>query len=338
LPNLSITHRFKRIHLRAALALAVGAAAIAGAPAASADSFPSHAVTLVVPFPPGGGTDTGARIIAQELGKRWGQSVIVENKGGAAGLIGAALVAQAKPDGYTLLLGNIGTQSINPSLYSKMPYDPDKAFAPISLVAELPLAVMINPARLPDVKTIGDFISYAKAHQGQLSYGSSGAGGGPHLATEMFKDQTGLNIQHVPYRGGGPAISALLAGDVQMTMMTVLEASGHIKAGDMRALAVTGAQRVPALADVPTLAESVLPGFNSISWIGMLAPAGTPPAIVDKISADIRAIIADKDVAARIAALGGVPHADTPQDFAKLIADDRSRYAQIINSHNIKAE
>ena len=154
----------------------------------------------------------------------------------------------------------------------------------------------------------------------------------------MFKDQAGLNIQHVPYRGGGPAVAALLAGDVQLTMMTVLEASGHIKAGDMRALAVTGAQRVPALPDVPTLAESALPGFNSISWIGMLAPAGTPPDIVDKISGDIRAIIADKDVAARIAALGGVPRADTPQEFATMIADDRSRYAQIIRSHNIKVE
>ncbi|MGN6579211.1 MAG: Bug family tripartite tricarboxylate transporter substrate binding protein [Bordetella sp.] len=320
------------------MALALSLAAIAGMPAAAAQRFPTHAVTLVVPFPPGGGTDTGARLLAQELGKRWGQSVIVENKGGAAGLIGANFVAQAKPDGYTLLLGNIGTQSINPSLYTKMPYDPDKAFAPVSLLAELPLAVMINPAKPPQVKTIGDFIRYAKAHQGQLSYGSSGAGGGPHLATEMFKDQAGLKIQHIPYRGGGPAISALLAGDVQLTMMTVLEASGHIKAGDMRALAVTGSRRVAALPDVPTLSESVLPGFNSISWIGLLAPAGTPSAIVNKISADMRAIVADKDFAAHIATLGGVPHADTPQEFAKMIADDRSRYARIIRSHHIKVE
>ncbi|HEX7748445.1 MAG TPA: tripartite tricarboxylate transporter substrate-binding protein, partial [Bordetella sp.] len=170
------------------------------------------------------------------------------------------------------------------------------------------------------------------------SYGSSGAGGGPHLATEMFKDQAGLNIQHIPYRGGGPAVSALLAGDVQLTMMTVLEASGHIKAGDMLALAVTGARRVAALPDVPTLSESVLPGFNSISWIGLLAPAGTPAAIVDKISTDMRAIVADKDFAAHIAALGGVPRADTPQEFARMIADDRGRYAQIIRSHNIKVE
>ena len=334
----SLSYRIKHVPLRAGLALAMSLAAIAGAPPAAAQSFPSHTVTLVVPFPPGGGTDTGARILAQELGKRWGQSVIVENKGGAAGLIGATLVAQARPDGYTLLLGNIGTQSINPSLYSKMPYDPDKAFAPVSLLAELPLAVMINPAKLPQVKTIGDFIRYAKSHQGQLSYGSSGAGGGPHLATEMFKDQAGLNIQHIPYRGGGPAVSALLAGDVQLTMMTVLEASGHIKAGDMLVLAVTGARRVAALPDVPTLSESVLPGFNSISWIGLLAPAGTPAAIVDKISTDMRAIVADKDFAAHIAALGGVPRADTPQEFARMIADDRGRYAQIIRSHNIKVE
>lgn len=319
--------------LTCALALALCAVAPASA---FAQAFPSKPVTLVVPFPPGGGTDTGGRVIGEQLSRRWGQPVIVENKGGAAGQIGADFVAKAKPDGYTLLLGNIGTQAINPLLYKKMPYDPDKAFAPISLVAELPLAMMVNPA-VP-AKTAADFIALAKSRPGQMSYSSSGAGGAPHLAAEMFKDQTGSFVLHVPYRGGGPAIADLLAGHVQLSFMTVLEASGHIKAGKLRALAVTGDKRVAAFPDVPTLAESVLPGFNAISWIGLLAPAGMPQDLQDKIAADVRAVLADETVRARFVALGGVPRATSPPEFAKLIADDRSRYAQIIRSRKITVE
>ncbi|CAN7723342.1 tripartite tricarboxylate transporter substrate binding protein [Variovorax paradoxus] len=301
-----------------------------------AQTFPSRPVTLVVPFPPGGGTDTGGRVIAEQLGRRWGQPVIVENKGGAAGQIGADFVAKSRPDGYTLLLGNIGTQAINPLLYPKLPYDADKAFAPVSLVAELPLAMMVNPA-VP-AKTAAEFVALAKARPGQMSYSSSGAGGAPHLAAEMFKDQTGAFILHVPYRGGGPAIADLLAGHVQLSFMTVLEASGHIKAGKLRALAVTGDKRVPAFPEVPTLAESVAPGFNAISWIGLLAPAGTPSEVVEKIAADLRAVLADESVKARFMGLGGVPRATSPQEFARLIDDDKRRYAQIIRSRKITIE
>jgi tripartite-type tricarboxylate transporter receptor subunit TctC len=290
----------------------------------------------VVPFPPGGGTDTGGRIIAEQLGKRWGQSVIVENKGGAAGQIGADAVAKAKPDGYTLLLGNIGTQAINPSLYTKLPYNPDTAFAPISLLAELPLAMMVNPGVAAN--TAAEFIALAKSKPGQMSYSSAGAGGAPHLAAEMFKDRTGTFILHVPYRGGGPAIADLLAGHVQLSFMTVLEASGHIKAGKLRALAVTGDKRVAALPDVPALSEKLLPGFNAISWLGLLAPAGTPKDIVDKIAADVRAIMADEAVKARFVSLGGVPRATTPQEFTQLIADDKRRYAQVIRDRKITTE
>ena len=318
-----------------AFTLAITLGALAHAPA-FAQTFPSRPVTLVVPFPPGGGTDTGARVIAEQLGKRWGQPVIVENRGGAAGQIGADAVAKSKPDGYALLLGNIGTQAINPSLYAKLPYDADKAFAPVSLVAELPLAMMVNPA-VP-AKTAAEFIALSKSKPGQMSYSSSGAGSAPHLAAEIFKDQTGTFVLHVPYRGGGPAIADLLAGHVQLSFMTVLEASGHIKGGKLRALAVTGDKRVQALPDVPTLAESVVPGFNAISWIGLLAPAGTPPDVVDKIAADVRAVLADDAVKARITALGGVPRATTPQEFGKLIADDKARYAQIIRSRKITVE
>ena len=275
-------------------------------------------------------------MIAEQLGKRWGQPVIVENKGGAAGQIGADYVAKSKADGYTLLLGNIGTQTINPSLYAKLPYDADKAFAPVSLVAELPLAMMVNPA-VP-AKTAAEFIALSKSKPGQMSYSSSGAGSAPHLAAEIFKDQTGTFVLHVPYRGGGPAIADLLAGHVQLSFMTVLEASGHIKAGKLRALAVTGDERVTAFPDVPTLAEGVIPGFNAISWIGLLAPAGTPQDVVDKIAADVRAVLADDAVKARFVALGGVPRATTPAEFSKLIADDKARYAQIIRSRKITVE
>ena len=301
-----------------------------------AQAYPSRVVTLVIPFPPGGGSDTGGRIIAEQLSKRWGQTVVIDNRGGAAGQIGAEYVAKAKPDGYTLLLGNIGTQSINPSLYPRMAYDPDTAFTPIALLAELPLAMMVNPS-VP-AKTAAEFIALAKAKPGQMSYSSAGAGGAPHLAAEMFKDRTGTFILHVPYRGGGPAISDLIAGHVELSFLTVLEAAGHIKAGKLRILAVTGEKRLPAFPDVPTLSESVLPGFNAISWLGLLAPAGTPADIVEKIAADVRAILADEAVKARFSSLGGVPRTTTPQEFGKLIAVDRARYAQIIRSRKVTVD
>ena len=315
--------------------LAAALLALAGAAFAQA-GYPSRPVTLVVPFPPGGGTDTGARLIAQKLSTRWGQQVVVENKGGAAGQIGADLVAKAKPDGYTILMGNIGTQAINPALYTKLPYDPDKAFAPISLVAELPLAMMVNPG-VP-AKTAQEFIALARSQPGRLSYSSSGAGGAPHLAAEMFKLGTNTFIVHVPYRGGGPAVSDLIAGHVQLSFMTVLEASGHIKAGKLRALAVTSNQRVSALPDVPALAEGAVPGFNSISWIGLLAPAGTPREIVEKISADVRELIASDEVKTRLTDLGGVPRANTPAQFGQMIEADRKRYSQIIRERKITAD
>ena len=316
---------------------AIAAAALCTALAAAAQSgWPSRPVTIVVPFPPGGGTDTGARIVAEQLSRRWGQTVVVENKGGAAGQIGADSVAKARPDGQTLLMGNIGTQAINPALYKKLPYDANKAFVPITLVAELPLAMMVNPG-VP-AQTVKEFVAYAHSRPGILSYSSSGAGGGPHLAAEMFKDSTGSFIVHVPYRGGGPAVSDLIAGHVQLSFMTVLEASGHIKAGKLRALAVTSDKRVPALPDVPTLAEAGVAGFNSISWIGLLAPAGTPMQITDQVAADVRAVLAQDDVKRKFVELGAVPAGTTPAAFAKLIDDDRKRYAQIIQDRKITAE
>ena len=307
---------------------------IAGA--AHAQGYPTRPVTLVVPFPPGGGTDTGARIVAQRLGQRWGRAVIIDNKGGAAGSIGAEYAAKARPDGYTLMMGNIGTQSINPSLYPRLSYDPDKAFVPISLVAELPLVMLVNP----DVpaKTVKEFIALAKSQPGRFSYSTSGAGSSMHLAGEMFKNQSRTFILHVPYRGGGPAIGDLLARHVQLTFATALEASGHIRSGKLRALAVTGATRVPSLPDVPTLSEAGLPGFNSISWIGLLAPAGTPKGIVDKIAADLREVLGSGDGRQMLIELGAVPAPGTPAQFAALITNDRKRYERIIRERAITAD
>lgn len=319
----------RRLLATALFTLCTGATLAQGA-------WPNRPVTLVVPFPPGGGTDTGARIIAEQLGRKWGQTVIVDNKGGAAGQIGADLVAKAKPDGYTILMGNIGTQAINPSLYPKMPYDPDKAFAPIALVAELPLAMMVNP-NVP-AKTVKEFVALVKSQPGRMSYSSSGAGGGPHLAAEMFKDATQSFILHVPYRGGGPAIADLLAGHVQLSFMTVLEASGHIKAGKLRALAVTSDKRVSALPEVPTLAEAAVPGFNSISWIGLLAPAGTPKEIVDKIATDVKEGVGRDEVKDKLIGLGAVPAANAPAQFSQMIENDRKRYAQIIRERKISIQ
>lgn len=309
---------------------------LASSLALAQSAWPTKPVTIVVPFAPGGGTDTGARLVAEQLTRRWGQPVVVENRSGAAGQIGADLVAKSKPDGHTLLMGNIGTQAINPALYVKMPYDPDKAFSPVAMVAELPLAMMVN-ASFP-VKNVKEFIALAKSQPGEVSYSSSGAGGGPHLAAEMFKDATNTFILHVPYRGGGPAIADLLAGHVQLSFMTVMEASGHLKAGKLKALAVTSDKRVPAFADVPTLSEAAVPGFNSISWIGLLAPAATPKELVEKIAADVREVVNKDAVRERIVGMGGLPSQLTPAQFTSVIEADKKRYAKIIAERKITVD
>jgi tripartite-type tricarboxylate transporter receptor subunit TctC len=298
-----------------------------------AQTYPSRPVTLVVPFPPGGGTDTGGRMLAQKLAEKWGQSVIVDNKGGAAGIVGADFVSKARPDGYTLLIGNIGTQSINPSLYKKLPYDPDRAFAPISLIAELPLVMLVHPS-VP-VKTPQELIAYARAQPGKVAYSSSGAGGSLHLAAELFQYQSGVQLLHVPYKGGGPAMADLLAGHVNMSFATVLESNAQIKSGKLRPIALTGSTRSTALPEVPTLAEGALPGFNSISWIGLLAPAGTPQAVIDKVSVDVRELMASDELKRRFVEQGAVPAANTPEQFKALIEADRKRYAQIIRDKSI---
>ena len=293
-------------------------------------------MTIVVPFAPGGGTDIGTRIVAQKLSQLWNQSVVVDNRGGAGGNLGLDIVARAKPDGYTLMTGNVGTQSINPTLYKKLSYNPDTSFVPIGLFAELPF-VLAATVSLP-ANNVRELVALAKASPEKLSYASSGLGGSPHLSGETFKIATGTKILHVPYKGGGAAMTDLISGNVHMMFSSVLELSGHIKAGKLKALAISSKQRVSALPDVPTLQEAGVTGAESGSWLGLLAPAGTPPAIVAKVSQDLQKVLAMPDVQQQLLGQGAVARGGSPADFVALIAEDRKRYARIIIDNNLSAD
>lgn len=324
----------RRTMLWAAAALAVTASSSVCAQAPAA--WPTKPVTIVVPFAPGGGTDIGTRIVAQKLSQMWGQSVVVDNRGGAGGNLGLELVSRARPDGYTLLTGNVGTQSINPTLYKKLSYNPDTAFTPIGLFAELPfvLAATVSlPANNPR-----ELVALAKAQPDKLTYASSGIGGSPHLSAETFKIATGTKILHVPYKGGGAAMTDLISGNVHMLFASVLETSGHIKAGKLKALAITSRERVSALPNVPTLEESGLTGAESGSWLGLLAPAGTPADIIAKVNKDLQQVLALPDVQQQLLAQGAVAKGGSQADFIALIAADRRKYARIITENNLSAD
>jgi tripartite-type tricarboxylate transporter receptor subunit TctC len=308
---------------------------------ALAQAYPAKAVTFIVPFAPGGGTDITARTVSAKLARIWTRSgdsvaVIVDNRGGAGGILGADAVAKAKPDGYTLLIANVGTQSINPSLYPKLPYNPDTAFAPISLVCELPFVLMASPKFAPG--SVKELVGYAKANPGKVTYASSGNGGSPHLTAELFQMLTGTQMTHVPYKGGGPAMTDLMAGHVDLLFASVLEGSGHIKAGRLKGLAVTHAKRNPALPDVPTIAEAGVKGGESGSWIALLAPAGTPKAIIDRLAADVKEAVAAPDVREKLINQGAVPQSTTPAELQKLIDADARRYGEIIRDKGVKVE
>jgi len=323
-----------------AAALALGLPALLPSNAQAQAAYPNKPVTFIVPFAPGGGTDISARTVAAKLTTLWsksgGSTVLVENRGGAAGIIGADAVAKARPDGYTLLIGNIGTQSINPSLYPKLPYNPDTAFAPVSLICELPFVLMASPKFAP--KTVKELVAFAKANPDKVTFASSGSGGSPHLTAELFQLATGTQLLHVPYKGGGPAMTDLMAGHVDLLFASVLESSGNIKSGKLKGLAVTHAKRSPALPDVPTLAEAGVKNAESGSWIALLAPAGTPAAIVDKLATDVKAVVADPEVREKLIAQGAVPQSSTPAELQALIDADRARYGRIIRDKGLKAE
>lgn len=322
----------KRVFIQLMPWLLLGATATAQAQTA----WPDKPVTLVVPFAAGGGTDIGARILAQRLSQAWGQAVVIDNKGGAGGNVGLELVSRAKPDGYTLLIGNVGTQSINPTLYKKLNYNPDTSFVPVGQFAELPFVLAVTPS-LP-VKNVKELIELGKAQPVKLTYASSGNGGSPHLSAETFKIATGTQILHIPYKGGGAAMTDLMSGNVDMIFASVLETSGFIKAGKLKALAITSKNRVSAMPNVPTLQESGVSGAESGSWIGLLAPAGTPREIVDKISDGIQKAVANPEIQQHLLAQGAVAKGGTAADFSQLIAADRKRYARIIIDNKLTVD
>ncbi|SCK11744.1 Tripartite-type tricarboxylate transporter, receptor component TctC [Variovorax sp. HW608] len=329
------TSRFAR---RSIVALALGTlgAALAPVVARAEGSYPERIVTIVVPFAPGGGTDIAARILATKLGEKLKQTFVVDNRTGAGGIVGAEAVARAKPDGYTLLVGNVGTQAINQSLYPKMPYDADKAFAPISLFADLPFALVVNP-KVP-AKTPKELVALAKAEPDKYTFASSGSGGSPHLTAEIFQQATGAKLTHVPYKGGGPAMSDLMAGHVDMLFASILETSSYVKTGKLRALAVTSPTRSPGMPEVPTLAEQGIANAESGSWAALLAPAGTPQPIIDKLSAAVKEVVSLPDVRDKLVAQGATPRGTTPAELQATIDADKDRYARVIKARNVRVE
>jgi tripartite-type tricarboxylate transporter receptor subunit TctC len=316
--------------------LAVPLAILVGPGPAHAQAFPNKPVRLVVPFPPGGPLDTVGRALAQKLTEAWGQSVIVDNRPGAGGNIGADLVAKAAPDGYTVVMGALSTHAVNPSLYAKMPYDAIKDFAPITLVAITPNVLVVNPS-LP-VNSVRELVAYAKANPGKLAFGSGSNGSAGHLAGELFKADTGTDLLHVPFKGAAPAMQALLSGDIQLMFDNLASASAQVKAGKLKALAVTTARRSPLAPDLPTMAESGVPGFDISTWFGLLAPAGTPPEIVGRWNAEVGRILRTPEMRERLTAMGAEPAPDTPAEFAQFIASEAAKYARIVKVSGAKPD
>jgi tripartite-type tricarboxylate transporter receptor subunit TctC len=303
--------------------------------AAHGQPYPSKPIRWVVPFPPGGSTDLLARVVGAKLTEEWGQQVVVENRGGAGGTLGAAEAAKAAPDGYTLLMGAIH-HTIAHTAYPKLSYDFGKDFAPISVVAIVPNVVVVN-AQLP-VKNARELIAHAKANPGKLSYASAGMGTAHHLIGELFGQQAGVNILHVPYKGSGPAVTDLVGGQVHMMFDTVPPALPHIKSGKLRPLAVTTAKRSVALPDVPTLAEAALPGFEVTTWFGALAPAKTPAEIITKLHGAIVKILAMADVQKRLLEAGAEPVGSTPSEMETQIRREMERYGKIVRQANITVQ
>ena len=320
-------------NIRCVLALLAIVAAAVGAPftfAQGAATYPAKPVRLVVPFPAGGTTDILARAVAQRLSEAWGRQVIVDNRPGAGGNIGSDLVAKAAPDGYTLLMGTVGTHAINPSLYKNMPYDHVKDFAPVILVAGVPNVLVVNPS-LP-VHSVTELIAYAKANPGKLSFASGGPGSPHHLYGELLKSMTGIEMTHVPYKGSAPALTDLIGGQVQLMFDNLPSSLPFIKAGKLRALAVTSGARAAALPDLPTLAESGLPGFEASSWFGVLAPAGTPRDIVAKLNGAIAGWLASPEAKEKLLAQGAIAAGGTPEDFARHIGAETSKWAKVVKA------
>jgi tripartite-type tricarboxylate transporter receptor subunit TctC len=313
---------------------AIGAAAFAVTPA-QAQTYPSKVITIVVPTAPGGGNDIMARIVAARLGERLKQPVIVENKAGANGAIASQHVARSAPDGYTLLFGYIATHGINPGL-SKVPYDPVKDFAPIAQIAESQGVLVVNPS-VP-ATSVKELIALAKSQPGKLSYASAGNGTAPHIAGELFKKLAGVDLLHVPYKGSAPAVMDTLAGSTQIMFPSIVAASPYIKSGKLRAIAVTGKKRSSLFPSLPTVGESGVPGFEITQWYGFFAPAKTPKPIIDKLNAEILAIMKDPDTLRKFGDQGADVVTSSPEEFGKFVQAEVTRWASFIKSAKITAD
>jgi tripartite-type tricarboxylate transporter receptor subunit TctC len=304
-------------------------------------AWPAKPVKIIVPFAPGGTTDLLARAMASELSKAFGQSFIVENKAGAGGNVGADAVAKSPADGYALLMGTVGTHGINVALYDKMPFDPVKDFAPVTLVAGVPNVMVMNTekAKLLGINSVADFITYAKANPGKLNMASSGNGTSIHLAGELFKSMSGTYLVHFPYRGSGPALLDLVGGTMDVMFDNLPSALPQIKAGKLKALAVTSSQRSAVLPDVPTIEEAgKLKGFDASSWFGLLAPAGTPPDIVNRVQQEVAKSLNSPVVKEKLLAQGAIPGGNSPQDFSKMIASEIKKWAQVVKVSGAKVD
>ena len=304
-------------------------------------AWPSKPVRIVVPFAPGGTTDILARAVAPELSKVFGQSFLVDNRAGAGGNLGADIVAKAAPDGYTLLMGTVGTHGINKALYSRLPYDPQKDFAPITLVAGVPNVMEMNAekAKALGINTVPDFIKYARAHPGQLNMASSGNGTSIHLAGELFKTMTGTFMTHIPYTGSGPAMLGMISGTVDVMFDNLPSSMAQIKGGKLKAFAVTSSQRSAALPDLPTVEEAAnLKGYEASSWFGLLAPAGTPADIVLRIQQETAKALKLPGIKEKLLAQGAIPSGNTPQEFAALIDAEIKKWAPVVKASGARVD
>jgi tripartite-type tricarboxylate transporter receptor subunit TctC len=302
----------------------------------AADPFPDRALRLVVPYPPGAGTDIVARLIGQELTASWGQAVVVDNRPGAGGTIGSQTVARARPDGYTLLMADVGPLAIAPSLYAGLPYDPAKDFAAVTQVAIVPLLLVINPS-VP-ANNLADLIALAKSTPGKLAIASIGNGSASQVTAELFKRTAGIEAVHVPYGGASPALTDLVSGQVAMMFVNALSALPLAKAGQLRAIAITTLHRSPVMPDIPTIDEAGLPGFVSGLWYGILAPAGTPSDVVGKLNAELIRILRLPDVVARLSSQGAEPIGDTPEQFAVQIQREIAKWAPVVKAAGIHVD
>lgn len=323
----SLTSITRRLALAVGVALALPAVALA-------QDYPTKPIHIVVGYSPGGTTDIIARIIGARLSDKLHQSVIVDNRPGAGGNIGAELVAKAAPDGYTLLLGTAGTMAVNPWIYKSMPFDTVRDFAPISLIATLPNLMVVNP-KVP-AHTVQEFVEWAKKRPGKVFFASSGIGNTPHMTAELFNQTTGLKMVHVPYKGSGAALSDLVAGNgVQVMFDNMPSAIGQVRSGSLRAIAVTSAKRVESAPEIPTVAESGYPGFEVVTWFGLFAPAGTPAAVVDRLNHEIADAVRDPATRKRLVDLGADPTSNSPAQYAALVRADRDTWSKVVRSADI---